>query len=275
MKQILVPIDFSSDSINALEHAIVLANFLNFDIRLIHVKRLNADYDSSFNLHDFDEVLKSGIIEKIEKITNQYKDELKGKFDYKIRDGRIYNEICNQAKYGDSELIVMGTHGVSGFEERWVGSNAFRVVSHASSPVITIRYNFPKRVIKRIVLPIDTTDETRKKVPFIASLAKLLGAEILVVDVRENNKIATRKKLNEYVAQVVTYLARKKIKYQRDSFKGSNMADVIIEYALICDADLIGVMTEQSERSKGKWIGRYAQYLVNHSPIPILSIKPY
>jgi nucleotide-binding universal stress UspA family protein len=273
MNHILVPIDFSKDSINALEHGILIANTLGFDIRLIHVKRKNADYNASFNLNDFDEVLISGIEDNFVSILQAYKNEIKGEIDYRIREGRIYNEICNQAKYGDSDMIIMGTHGVSGFEERWVGSNAVRVVSHSSCPVITIRYNFPKRVIKKIILPIDTSRETRQKVPFVAHLATVFKAEVHVVDVRDNNKASTKKALGEYMAQVMSYLKRRKIRCVCDSLKGKNLTNTIIEYAILSDADLIAIMNEQNERSKQIWLGPYAQQMVNHSPIPVLSFQ--
>ncbi len=274
-KHILVPIDFSNESIHALEHAILLANTYSYGIRLIHVKRRNADYNASFNLKDFDEVLKSGIIDNFEKVISKYQGTLKGNFDYRIREGRIYNEICNQAKYGDSEIIVMGTHGVSGFEEKWVGSNAFRVVSHASCPVVTIRFDFPLRPINRIVLPIDTTEETRQKVPFITQMAMLFNAEIHLIDIREDNKAATRKTLEEYIKHVSTYLKRRKIKFVHESVKGKNMADATIKYALMVDADLIAVMTESADKARTFWIGPYAQQMVNHSPISVISFRPH
>lgn len=270
---ILVPIDFSNDSIHALEYAIDIANRLNFDIRLIHVKRKNADYNASFNLQDFDEVLKAGIIDNFEKLLEKYKDKLNGYFDYRIREGRIFNEICNQGKYGDSEFIIMGTHGVSGFEERWMGSNAFRVVSHADRPVISTRYDFPMRPIKHIILPIDKTADTRLKVPIVAKLALTFNAKVSVVDVRDNNRIATRKRLDEYMAQVMLYLERKKINCGRSSLKGYNISDTLIEYALINDADLIAIMNDRTEKAKTILIGQVAQQMVNHSPIPVLSFN--
>ncbi len=273
MSHILVPIDFSKDSINAFEHSILMANTMAYDIRLIHVKRKNADYNASFNLNDFDEVLISGIEDNFENLIATYKSDVKGEIDYRIREGRVYNEICNQAKYGDSDLIIMGTHGVSGFEEKWVGSNAFRIVNHASCPVITIRYNFPSRTIKKIVLPIDTSEETRQKVPFIAQLALIFKAEVHIIDVRDNNKVSTQKILDGYISQILSYLKRRKIKCVRDSLKGRNFADIIMEYALLCDADLIAIMSEANEVGKQIWLGSYAQQMVNHSPIPIISFQ--
>ncbi|MGE4289872.1 MAG: universal stress protein [Salinivirgaceae bacterium] len=273
MKHILVPIDFSSDSINALEHSIMIANKLSMDLMMIHVKRKNADYDPSFNLNDFDEVVRSGVIDNFEQIVHQYQKQLKGVFHYRIREGRIYTEICHQAKYGDAEMIIMGTHGVSGFEEKWVGSNAFRVVSNAICPVLTTRYSFPKRPIKKIVMPIDISKDTRLKVPKTVELALIFGAELHVVDVRDNNKSSTKKILEEYILQIGAYLKRHKVKWVHESIKGKNLTSSIIEHALLMDADLISIMNEQNEKARNIWLGPYAQQMVNHSPVPVLSFQ--
>ena len=271
MSHILVPIDFSDNSINALEHGVSIANTLCCNIRLIHVKRKNADYNSSFDFDDFNEVIISGIEDNFDNLISIYSKRINGSIDYKIREGRIYTEVCNQANYGDSEMIVMGTHGVSGFEERWAGSNAYRIVSNATCPVITIRFNFPNREIKKIILPIDTSKQARHKVPYVAKLAQIFKAEVHVIDVRDDNKASTLKKLDEYVQLVLNFLQRRNIKFVRSSLKAKVLTDAIIEYALINDADLIAVTSQPNDRSVNFWLGPYAQQFVNHSPIPVIS----
>lgn len=272
-KHILVPIDFSNDSIRALDYAFGIAKILKNRVKLIHVKRQNADYDASFNLDDFDEVLQNKVEDNFSRLIGKMQIKYKTEIDYSIRQGRIYNEICNQAKYGDSNLIVMGTHGVSGFEERWVGSNAYRVVSHSPCPVITVRNNFPMRPIKKIVLPIDKSEHSRLKVPFVVNLAVKLKAELNVIAIRENERSSTLKKIDEYMNQVKVYIKRRNIKCIYDSLKGKNLADVCIEYALLNDADIIAIMTEQPDNAKSFWLGQYAQQMVNHSPVPVLSFR--
>lgn len=272
-KHILVPIDFSNDSIRALEYAIGLALILESTIKLIHVKRQNADYDASFNLNDFDEVLLNRVEDNFSQLIAKMSAKYSIEIDYCIREGRIYTEICNQAKYGDSSLIIMGTHGVSGFEEKWVGSNAYRVVSHSSCPVFTVRNNFPMRPIKKIVLPIDKSPHSRQKVPFVVDLALRLQADLLIVSLCENQRSGTIKRVKEYMTQVRDYMKRRKVNCIYENLKGRNLADLCIEYALLNDADIIAIMTEQTDNTKSFWLGQYAQQMVNHSPVPILSFR--
>jgi len=271
----LVPIDFSSDSIRALEYAFGLSKILESKVKLIHVKRQNADYDASFNLNDFDEVLQNKVEDNFSQLIGKMAIKYKTDIDYSIREGRIYTEICNQAKYGDSQLIIMGTHGVSGFEERWVGSNAYRVVSHSPCPVITVRNNFPMRAIKKIILPIDKSAYSRQKVPFVVNLAKRLQAELFIVALRENDRSGTLKIIEEYMTQVKAYVKRRNINCSYENLKGRNLADLCIEYALLNDADIVAIMTEQNDNTKSFWLGQYAQQMVNHSPVPVLSFRSW
>ncbi|HBF87889.1 MAG TPA: hypothetical protein DDX39_04525 [Bacteroidales bacterium] len=271
-KLIIVPIDFSNDSINALEHAIYMANKIDGDVRMINVRKAKTqDIPSYFK--DFNLVFGNTVEGYFEIIFEKYKDRVKGRFDYKVRDGKVYQEIINQAKYDDAYMIVMGTHGLSGFEEFWIGSNAYKVVSNAPCPVITIRNGFLRTGLSKIILPIDMSSESRKKVPVVADLALMFDAEIHTIAVRETNAQDIVDKLELYTTQVCEYFTNKKVRCHTESLYGDNITNITIEYAKGVDADLIAIMTEQDEDMYNLWLGAYAQQMVNHSPIPVLSVR--
>lgn len=274
-KYILVPVDFSPSSINAMEHAVIYANALKYDIKMIHVKRKNADYDPTIDYCDYDEVLKSTAIDNFNRIIAHFKGKMMGNISYCVRDGRVFNEVCNQAKYGDAAMIISGTNGVSGFKERWEGSNAFRIVSHAICPVITIKYSFVPKTPRKIVVPIDNTSRTRLKIPIVANIAKCFNAEMILVDLRNDNKFATQKKMEEAMRAVTVYLDRHKILYSKDGLraKKSKTAKAVIDYAMQIDADLIAATSERLDNSWQQFSMSNPQKLVNHSPIPVITIK--
>lgn len=274
-KYILVPVDFSPSSINAMEHAVLYANAIGCDIRMIHVKRRNADYDPAINFNDYDEVLKSSVINNFKRIIAHFKSKMKGRIDYCVRDGRVFTEVCNQAKYGDALMIISGTNGVSGFKERWEGSNAFRIVSHATCPVITIKYNFVPQSPRRIVVPIDNTARTRLKIPIVAKIAKCFDAEMMLIDIRNDNKLSTQKKMEDAMKAVTIYLDRHNVRYSKDNLrvKKKKTATAVIDYALENDADLIAATSERLDNNWQLFSVSNPQKLVNHSSIPVITIK--
>lgn len=271
MKNILVPIDFSADSINALEHAIAFSNIIGANVRMIHVKK-SKNFEIPFYFKDFDLVIGKSLDDFMNILIEKYKGEVKNQLDYKIREGNIYKEITNQAKYDDAYLIIMGTHGVSGFEELWIGSNAFRVVSNAPCPIITIRNGYEHTKLKNIVLPIDSSPDTRQKVPFVTELAKFFNATVHVVGVTEFTDLNITNKVTKYCTQVEEYLKEKGVNCTKKMINGSNITDLTIEYSNEVKAELIAIMTEQVKNTVF-WLGPYAQQMVNHSPIPVLSIR--
>ena len=234
-KRILVPIDFSGDSLNALEYAINAANIIGTDVRMIHVKA-HKTFDVPFYFQEIDQNKGKTVEDFMEILLEKYSGKLNKTLDYKVRKGKIHSEISNQARYGDSLLIVMGTQGVSGFEEFFIGSNAYKVVSNAPCPVITIRHGFMRKTLKKIVVPIDITPESRIKLSYVAELGEFFGAEIHIVSVNENESPGLMKKLENHVEQACEFFTSKKLTCVKNYLSGDNITDMTIKYANEVDA---------------------------------------
>lgn len=275
MKSILVPIDFSKDSMNALEHAIAMANKVKANIRIVHVRK-DKNYDDPFVIRGKEKEYGSTVDDFCKDLIEQYKPKYQGggKLDYLIKVGKIYRVIADQAVKDKAFIIIMGTHGVSGFEEFWLGSNSYRVVCKAPCPVITVRNGFKKKSIDKIVLPIDASRETRKKVPFVTDLAVALEAEVHVVSVRTTQRADIIKRLGNYVKQIEDYLEKRNIKVVKKDLFGSDISDLTTSYGVHVGAELIAMMSNQRGTPLNMHISTTAQQMVNHSPIPVLSIHP-
>jgi nucleotide-binding universal stress UspA family protein len=273
MKKVInVAIDFSDCSINSFEHAITIAQRSECDLKMVWVNK--ARQERSVALKDPEEALKDAR-QTFEEMIRQYQSRLpRNELSFVIREGKVYREIVKQAEEDNAYLLVVGTHGSSGFEEFWIGSNAQKIVSAAKCPVITIRGGVNiKRDLTRIILPIDSTPETRQKVSITALLAKDFQAEIVVLSLYSTQVLAVRTLIKKYSEQVAKYLKDNNIHYKVEDLEvEDNLTDATIEYALKVDANLISIMTEQEKTTKNLWLGAYAQQMVNHSPIPVMSI---
>jgi len=270
-KTILVGIDFSDCSVNVLEHAVSLADVSQSDIKLIWVNKP----DNTRNLYDIasDEVLLEAE-KRLEGLVSKYQPRLKnGKIEFITRKGKVYKELVAAAEDFDVFLIMIGTHGSSGFEEFWIGSNANRIVSATERPVITIRGGVDiNRTIERIVMPIDSTLESRQKVPITALLAKYFDAEVHVLATHTTAVKDVRERVMDYVKQVEHYLKENQIRFVVKEIDAGNISDSVIDYATTINANLISIMDEQEKAASNIWLGPYAQQMVNHSPIPVLVV---
>lgn len=274
MKRILVPIDFSGDSLKALRFAIYLANKLDCHLRIIHVQK-SEKFEIPFHFEEMKNEIIHTVQEYLEKLIELHSTGYcvkNGVFDFKIRTGSVYREIVNQAKYGDAYMILMGAYGASGFEEFFIGSNAFKVVRNADCPVITVQDEFVKGQLKTIVMPIDASTETRKKIPFVTEIASRCNAKVHILGVHETTNSEIVGKIEHYMRQAEGYFKDANIEYVKSIRQGDNNTFSSLDYAREVEADLITIMTEQAESSFNMFFGSYAQQMVNRSEIPILSV---
>ena len=270
-KTIIVGIDFSDCSINALEHAIGIAQKAKAGIKMVWVNHL--DYSKEiFSVEP--KQLKTEVEKKFTDLLKKYTVRLHGfPLTYEMRKGKVYKEICTVADEVEAFLTVIGTHGSTGFEEFWIGSNANRMVSSSKQPIITIRGGIDVgRDLKKIVMPFDSTKSTRQKLPFTALLAKYFDSEVIILGLFTSNLDDLRYRIRNYVAQAEDYFKENDIKFKTEFLEVDNITDATLEYAKNIDANLISVMTEQETRTSNLWLGPFAAQMVNHSPVPVLSI---
>ena len=271
MSKILSAIDFSDCSINAFLHALSIAQKCKCDLEMVWVGKQASQKEKYV---DAQEDPSKEVRKKLEELVAKYQPELPdSKLTFKVRKGKIYKEISDEARTQKAMLVVAGTHGASGFEEFWIGSNANKIVSSCDCPVITIRGGVNiKKALERIVLPIDSTMETRQKATFTGYLAKQHDAEVHVLKLYSSKVKAVRQDVDFYAGQVSRHFDQEKIRYVVTSRNVENLSDAMIDYAKEVNANLISIMTDQESTTSNLWMGPYAAQTVNHSPIPVLSI---
>ena len=273
MKDILVAIDFSKGSEHALKYAIELANITRSNIMMIWVDNQSIQ---EITLASETSELREESKKNLEELVSKYKSELKpGKITYKVRKGKVYQELSAQAKLCECGLLITGTHGVTGFEEYWIGSNAFKVVTYAPCPVISVKFNFDiSRGIRKIVMPIDHTPKTIQKVHYTAELAAKTGADINILGLNTSKLKSMQRVVENNISKVESYLKSAGIDYYVESVVTDNATSAIIEHARAVDADLISIISDSQNESSATLLGQFVQQLVNYSPVPVLSIHP-
>ena len=275
INKILIPYDFSETADLSLEHAVFMAKLLQAEITLLHIVE-SVSFTSAIS-HAF-----GGLEKKIETATNEKLEEiarnihLKSGVTLNIRSevGRIYKKICQVAKEIDSDIIVMGTHGASGYQKFSVGTNTSRVVQEAPCPVISVQTHAKNLGFKKIVVPIDESHESRQKVPFAIELARKYGAHIHIVGLVNFQDADLIRKFKIKVEQVEEWVVQHDLNYDTRYIEGNDLAAMTMQAAEDADADLLVIMTEQEPSLTGFLLGTYATKVVNNSRIPVLSVHP-
>ena len=263
MNRVVVGFDFSSGSAYAVDLAIDIANRWHSDIRLVYVKEKKED----------EAPIRSEIERRIDGVAHL----LKGiKLEYVLREGKPADELCAQVKEDDAALLIVGTHGMSGMRKSLLGSTSFKTIEQSPVPVLIIRedFNFNKK-LEIIVVPIDSSDDTRQKAGQACMFAKTFDATIHLVGLYTSSAPEVRRIVQNYVKFVERFFDKNEVKYQTKYFEvEKNVTETTLDYAKQVNADMIAIMTEQESRLASLLIGTYAQQMINESTIPVLTVRP-
>ena len=183
MKNILVPIDGSRPSHNALQHAIDIANVYNAELTIVNITNADAVLDSFDVFEDMtDEKVKakdkSGYV--LEKAMEAVPENLMVHTVQLVSTPEI--GILSEADKCDADLIVMGRRGSHSLSEQLLGSASTYVLAHAKCPVL-LAHNKKEGPYRRILVPADGSEESLKAVRYAVEFAKADGASVTVFHV--------------------------------------------------------------------------------------------
>jgi len=176
MKRILLPTDFSTNSLHAIDYAL---NFFKGDEA--HFVFLNIQKSSEYITDDLltaspnssvHEAISSDNTEKLEALEAKYREEFtSGSYTFEsIFDFDVFiDAIAQIVRAKNIDLIIMGTNGASNAKEVIFGSNTLQVIRHISCPVLAIPEDFDYKTAEKVLLSIHNNE-----IPSRAALAPLL-----------------------------------------------------------------------------------------------------
>ena len=278
IKKILIPLDFSFTSLKALDYAVLLAKLTKAEINLLHViETVYATTDPFFvadpEIQSYESDLKKISYQSLDKISEKIKEKNVVKTNIISSSGRTHKEIIRVSKKIKADLIVMGTHGVSGFREFVMGSNTFRIVQDAECPVISVQRKNKAAVFKNILVPFNDKPHSREKVMYAIKMAEIYGAVLNVLGIDDEETAAHSKKIALEANQIKTIAEKHNLTCKIKLITASFNAKTVLDYAKKINADVITTMGDAPKENITEYFtGSISQQIINHSTVPVLSI---
>jgi nucleotide-binding universal stress UspA family protein len=275
----LVPVDFSEISINALQHAAQVAKHFNNDLILLSI--LEEDFLSnifSFSKNETkDNLAKEAMMNRLKEKANEVNKAFGIHCITEVRSGKIYKTIIETAEEFGCDCIIMGTHGASGVE-RVIGSNASKVISYSTTPVIVVKTDKNPNAYKNIVFPVDLSKESKQKVKWALHIGKAYNATIHILTYKIGDEFLNIK-LNANIKQIEGIFDENGVKHTTTILEDDDdFARRTLEFAETQLTDLIMIMTQQeNDKSIREYIiETYAQQIVNDAGnVPIFCVSPH
>jgi nucleotide-binding universal stress UspA family protein len=304
MDNVLVPIDFSERSLEAIEFALPLLKQLGADLHLVHVFAPDYPLASMAAMPLIVPELEVGrrVRRHLNDVAKKYSIELRRENIHALK-GRPFEEICRLARNRGIDLIVTSTRGNTGLKHLALGSTAERVVRYSPCPVLVVRPvdrnkraggkgKMTKRGLSfgKILVPIDFSECSMKGLAYAKALAKQFGSQLLLLNAVALQYYFTSDEYARYDWSLLMQQAEKAARNQmRKLIEKTDWDGIEVESSLqighagqqICaraidhDADVIVTSTHGTTGFKHILIGSTAEYIVRHASCPVLVVPSH
>ena len=168
----------------------------------------------------------------------------------------------------------MGTQGKNSKSDLFLGSNAYRLVTKSSVPVMTIKDQINKKGYQNILLPIDLSDHSRQKVNYAIDMAKSFNAKLSILGLYDEKEKADKFKLEIVVEQISKICNKSKVTFEAFIDKTHHRVSKTNTFAKKHKCDLVVTMTDQKIDGLRGMLSTYDHELIHTSKIPVISIHP-
>ncbi len=190
-KKILVPVDFSDFSDNAVEFALLMAERFGAEVMILHTVLLfEQDLNEQEHLEAYENLIQQKENERIKKMkTHHKKGEKRGVTvdSVLLRGMSAANSILDYMSGKDFDLVVMGTHGHTGIVKWFAGSTTEKVVRFSPIPVVTVHKDYTREKIEKILVPIDFSEYSHIAIEQGKTIAKEFNAAVEFMHVVEQD----------------------------------------------------------------------------------------
>lgn len=274
LNRILVPTDFSDTASHALRYASDLARRLGASLTVLYSDSFAPPIEYSATGGGWD-------ANSLDELKGRAEEQLQGDartnidrsvlYDTVVRVAMPREGILAQARESGAGLIVMGTHGRTGFRRLMIGSVTESVMRRAEVPVLAVpSSSATSSSMKTIVCPAIYNPQCRAALNFAAQIAPPDARFIIIRATRTDDVIQSADDRFELRAWVPEAIATR---CELRMFRNEHVADQIESFAESAHADLI-VTAEPADRTVAAvLLGTFAERLTQHSECPVLTMN--
>lgn len=265
IKKILVPIDYSQASIKALEFAVTIASSNNACLQILHVN--DTIYAAQDTLTEKPASIRDAMAGKIQQ-THGIRTEIL------FTEGIVGHVIVKTVFENKIDLVIMGSHGETGYRDFFIGSNAYYTIKRASCPVLLIPEQNKWSEFCKILFPVRPALFSSKLFDLILHLTRHNTKKCMlqVIGIAKNEQKNNLVLLSKVIQEAKKHYDKNKLDLAISNVKSNDIAEHVLLKAESINADLIVIAQGVDLASNPFFVGPFSQRIINHAKTPVLSI---
>lgn len=275
MKKILVPTDFSDTAEYALKIAAQLAKKHNSEIYLLHMLELPMQLIDPVAGGNSQNLPESIFFMKL--AHQRFAKLMQRPFlkDIKVHETVMFHQafegIMEVSEDYDCDIIIMGSHGASGFKEMFIGSNTEKVVRSSHIPVLVIKNEHGNFEVENFIFATDADGSNKHTLEKAYNFAQLIEAKFHLLFINTPNNFITSTEVRERIDNFISGFNIHD--YEMHIYNDVSVEKGILNFAMKQKKALIGISTHGRKGLAHFFNGSISEDLVNHANMPVVTFK--
>lgn len=279
LKQVLVPLDFSACSENALHIALAMALRTGADLKLLHTISMPLSMAT-------EDMLQVNPLDELEKATNTKLAEIAREIETwvesekyppmtistEVRKGFTAEEILLSAQDGNTDFVVMGTTGAGRVKGLLLGSTASQVLRKCKLPVLIVPEEVTFFDLGKVVFATDMVHNDPDALKAIVHFASIFGAELEVVHVLPPDSELSVTKLSNFDQAFSKVNAGAKTKVKVFDPQHGNIVAALQQYLAVQNADAVAMLTHDRGFFEKLFHPSLTEKMAQQTALPLLAL---
>ena len=266
IKKILVPIDYSQASLNALEFAITIAASNKACLQILHV------HDTMYAGEEVSPIEKPPVIRDAMAGNIQSAHGIKTEIIF--TEGIVGQAIVKTVFENNIDMVIMGSHGDNGYRDFFIGSNSYYTIKRAACPVLLIPEQNKWNEFRKILFPVRPAMYTSKPFDFISELTRhnTQNCMLQILGITPEGFKNDISILSKTVQEAKKQYNKDKLEITLSNGKSNDIAEYVLQSSQAINADLVIISQGLDLVSNPFFIGPFSQRIINHAKTPVLSL---
>lgn len=215
-----------------------------------------------------------GALNKFTEFVKRYlQSEIPNNIILRIGWGKVVNTLIDESENGGYEFVMLDKSEKKN-PESLSRAEIDRYISKSFCPVLTVNKDFPINKIRKIVIPINISQRTKKRLYWGTFFAKKLNAKVKIVSALNIDIEASKSLASKKAEDLKSMLEKRGIECDVDILKihGQERHTAVLEYIEQENPDLVIIRTHQESKFSGKKIGKFVSEIVHTCTIPVFTV---
>ncbi len=276
LHDVLVLVPLSDEGKIVLKQAMYLQKFLPLRIFALHIIPPLPFYKRLFSSGKIKTLNQQAHQEFSDFVKKFYQGPVPSNFILKVEMGNLVHTLINQAKSGDFHFMMLKRSEHKSENSNHLGQTEIdKIIGHSFCPILSINKDSTPEQLSNILIPIDISESTNKKLLWASLFASETKAKILIVSALNINIDEQKSLAAKNAEKIKKMLEERGIDCEIEVLKVHNQVkhEVVLNYMTAKKPDMVIIRKHHIASYANNTIGDFAKEIIHGSEIPVFTVS--